>query len=157
MSLTNHWKAETLNGNIDLANDTIKVALGGDNTAYTFDQDAHEFVGDVFDGGTTGEELSDASYSRQALTGQAVTQDDTDDEGVFDANDVTFSSLSTTQDIQFIVVYKQVGTDDATPGDDPIVALYDDDSAGSLADLPKATNGGDITLNIDAEGIINLQ
>jgi len=157
MALTNHWKSEVLAANIDHANATIKVALGGDGTAYTFDQDAHEFVGDVFDGGTTGEELSDASYDRQTATGQSVTQDDTDDEGVFDIDDVTFTSLDTTQDIQFIVFYEQIGADDTTPGDDPILAIYDDDSAGSLADLPLATNGSDVTLEIDAEGLINIQ
>jgi len=157
MALTNHWKSEVLGGNIDHANATIKVALGGDNTAYTFDQDAHEFVGDVFDGGTTGEELSDASYDRQTATGQSVKQDDTDDEGVFDIDDVTFTSLDTTQDIQFIVFYRQIGGDDTTPGDDEIIALYDDDSAGSLSDLPLPTNGSDVTLQIDSEGLINIQ
>lgn len=157
MALTNHFKAELLKGNIDLVNDTIKIALGGDGTAYTFDPDTHEFVADVFDGGTTGEELSDASYSRQTLAGLSVTQDDTDDEGVFDANDVTFSSLDTTQDIQFVLIYRQVGGNDTTPGDDEIVAIYDDDSAGSLADLPLATNGSDVDIQFDSEGIINIQ
>ena len=157
MPAPNHYKAELLNGSIDHANDTIKIALGGDNTTYTFDQDAHEFVGDVFDGGPTGEELSDASYSRQTLANVTVTQDDTDDEGVFDADDVTFSSLDTTQDIQFVVIYKQVGGDDNTPGDDPIIAVYDDNSAGSLTDLPLATNGSDISISFDSDGIVTIQ
>jgi hypothetical protein len=156
MASPNHFKSELLNGTVDWANDTIKVALGSDNTAYTFDQAAHEFVGDVFDGGTTGTEFAGTGYSRQTLANAAVTQDDTDNEGVADADDVTFSSIDG-DTIQFIVVYKQVGTDDATPADDPILALYDDDSAGSLADLPLTTNSGDVTVSWDAEGIINIQ
>lgn len=156
MASPNHFKSELLKGSIDWANDTIKVALGSDDTAYTFDQAVHEFVGDVFDGGTTGTEFTGSGYSRQTLTTQTVTQDDTDNEGVADADDVTFSSIDGDA-IQFIVVYKQVGGDDTTPGDDPILALYDDDSAGSLTDLPLTTNGGDVTVSWDTEGIINIQ
>lgn len=157
MALTNHFVTEVMKGNIDLSAGTVKVALGGDGTAYTFDKAAHEFLGDVFDGGTTGEELDYTSPDdRVTLTNTAVTQDDTDGEGVFDADDAVFSSLDTTQDIQFVVVYLQVGADDTTPGDDPIVAIYDDDSAGSLADLPKATNGSDVTIGFAAEGIVNI-
>jgi len=156
MASPNHFKSELLNGSIDWQNDTIKVALGSDNTAYTFDQANHEFVGDVLDGGTTGEEFAGSGYSRQTLANTAVTQDDVDNEGVADADDVTFSSIDG-DTIQFIVVYAQVGADDTTPGDDPILALYDDDSAGSLADLPLTANGGDVTISWDAEGIINIQ
>jgi len=156
MASPNNFKTDLMNASFDLTVDTIKVALGGSGTAYTFDPAAHTFVGDVFDGGTTGEELVDASYDRQGTTTPSVTQDDTDNEGVFDIDDVTFPGLDTTQDIQFIVFYKQVGGDDTSPGDDPIIALYDDDSAGSLADLPLATNGSDVTLQIDTEGLINI-
>lgn len=159
MAIPNATKTALLDGAIDCSStgDTIKVALGGSGTAYTFDIDNHDTVADVFDGGTTGEELSDASYSRQTLANQATSVDDTDDEGVFDADDTTFSSLDTTQDIQFIVVYQQIGGDDTTPGDDRILALYDDDSAGSLADLPLATNGSDVTISWNSEGIVNIQ
>jgi len=156
MAAPNAYRRDVMQGDHDHVNDTIKVALGGDNTGYTFDPDAHEFVSDVFDGGTTGEELSDSSYSRQSVSNQTVSQDNTDDEGVFDVNDVTFSSLNTSQDIQFIVFYQQIGGDDTTPGDDRIIALYDDDSAGSLSDLPLATNGSDVVIQIDSEGLVNI-
>jgi hypothetical protein len=142
----------------DLSTDTLKVALGNNNTAYTFDPVNHTFVADVFDGGTTAEEFGTGTgtgYSRQGMTNQSVTQDDTDNEGVFDADDVTFAGLDGA-DIQFIMVYKQVGGDDTTPGDDLIVNIYDDDSAGSLADLPLTTNGSDVTISWDTEGITNI-
>jgi hypothetical protein len=145
-----------MEGDHDHLNDTIKVALGGDNTAYSFDPDAHEFVSDVFDSGTTGEELSDSSYDRQAVSNPSVTQDNTDDEGVFDCDDVTFPNVDTSQDIQFLVFYQQTGGDDTTPGDDRIIAIYDNDSAGSLADLPITTNGSDIVIQIDSEGLVNI-
>lgn len=157
MALTNHYKQQILTGSIAHATDTLKVALGGSGTAYTFDPVNHEFLGDVFDGGTTGEEIDYTSPGdRVTLANPAVTQDDTDNEGVFDADDATFASLSTTQDIQFVVIYKQVGGDDTTPADDPIIALWDDDSAGSLADLPLTTNGSDVTISFDTEGIVNI-
>lgn len=160
MATPNATKEEFLNGSINLSSggDTIKVALGGSGTSYSFDQTSHNTLADVFDGGTTGEELDYTSPDdRQTLANQTTSTDNTDNEGVFDADDVTFPSLDTTQDIQFIVFYQQVGGDDTTPGDDRIIAIYDDDSAGSLADLPLSTNGSDVTISIDAEGIVNIQ
>lgn len=155
MAAPNHFKQKLMNGDFDLDANTVRVALISDNTAYTFDPDAHEFVDDVLDSGTTAEEFAGTGYSRQTLSNPSVTQDDTDDEGVFDADDVTFTSLDG-DGIQGILVYKQVGGDDTTPGDDPIIAVLDDDSAGSLTDLPLTTNGGDVTISWDAEGILNI-
>lgn len=159
MAAPNHYKRDLMQASHDHSStgDTIKVALGGSGTAYTFDPDTHQYVADVFDAGTTGEELDYASPGdRQTLANQSVTMDTTDDEGVFNADDVTFPDLDTTQDIQFIVVYQQIGGDDTTPGDDRIIAIYDDDSAGSLADLPLVTNGSDVTISWSAEGIVNI-
>jgi hypothetical protein len=157
MAAPNSYKRDLMEAVHDHENDTIRCALGGSGTAYTFDPDNHDFVSDVFDGGTTGEELSDASYSRQTVSNATVTVDDTDDEGVFDCDDVTFPSVDTTQDIQFVLFYQQIGGDDTTPGDDRIIAVYDNDSAGSLADLPLPTNGSDIVVQINSEGLINIQ
>jgi len=155
MASPNNFKEELMEGQFDLVNDTIKVALISDNTAYTFDPDAHTFVNDILDGGTTAEEFAGSGYSRQTLTNNAVTQDDTDDEGVFDADDVTFSSLDG-DTIQGIIVYQQIGGDDTTPGDDRVLAVVDDDSAGSNSDLPLTTNGSDVTFSFNAEGAINI-
>lgn len=157
MTAPNFFRTELLRGNIDLTTITIKAALGGTGTAYTFDPTAHTYVNDVFDGGTTAEELDYISPDdRKVLANQSVSQDDTDNEGVFDADNVTWAGLSTTQDIQFAMLYQQVGGDDTTPGDDPIISIWDDDSAGSLADLPLTTDGSDVTLNFSSEGIINI-
>lgn len=156
MAVPNNFKEQVMEGSIDLTADTIKVALISDDTAYTFDQANHSTVADILDGGTTAIEFQGSGYSRQTLTNLAVTQDDTDNEGVFDADDVTFAGIDG-DTIQGYIIYQQVGGDDTTPADDRVLAVYDDDSAGSLADLPLTTNGSDVTIAFDAEGITNIQ
>jgi hypothetical protein len=158
----NRTLAEFLRGNIDLVNDTLRVALFDDSTAYTFDPDTHEFVGDVLDGGTTAQELQGSSgytgsADRQTLANVAVTSDDTDDEGVFDADDVSWTNVDSTADIQGWIVYKQVGGDDTTPGDDPIISVVDDDMADAPSSLPLPTNGSTVAIRWAAEGISNLE
>ena len=146
-------KTEFFNTNIDYANDTIKVALLKATTEYSPDQAAHEFVGDVLDGGTTGAEFDDTNYSRKVLGSLSVTEDNTDHEGVWDAGDVTWSSLGGSQSIEAILIYKQVGGDDTSPGDDPILRILDDSEE---ADLELPTNGGDVTISWNSEGIVNI-
>jgi len=147
MATPNHFKQQLLSAL--LGGSTLKVGLLDNSTAYSFDPATDEFVSDL----PTTQEPGDASYSRQTLSSVTITQDDTDNEGVLDAADVTFPSLSTTNDIQAAFIYKQVGTDDSTPTDDILVAVFDD---ASNADLPIATNGSDLNLALNAEGIVNI-
>lgn len=137
---------------------TIKVMLLDSTANYTHDPAADDFVGNL----PTGSEPTDPSYSRQPAT-VSTNEDNTDNEGVFDIADVTFSSLSTTNDIETVVIYAQdglgsAGTDDTTAGDDTLVATFDDDSgdSGGIADLPTATNGSDLTISINSEGVLNI-
>jgi len=157
----NRTLAELFRGNISLDTDTIRVALFDNSVAYTFDPDTHNFVSDILDGGVTAQELSGtAGYTgtadRQTLTTVTVTADNVDDEGVFDAIDVTWSGVTSTQDIQGWLVYKQVGVDDTTPGDDPVIIVVDDDMVSAPSNLPLATNGSDITIQWATEGIANI-
>lgn len=155
MPSPNRTKTLYFNGSLDLVNDTLKVALYNDTTAFSFNPDTHEFVSDVLDGGTTAEEFGESGgtgYSRKTLSTPAVTQDDTDDEAVFDAADVSWSSLNG-ETIQGVIIYKQIGGDDTTPADDTIITVIDDADA---ADLPLPTNGSQIDINWSAEGILNL-
>jgi len=140
---------------------TVKVGLLDSTAGYTHDPDGDEFVSDL----PTGAEPTDNSYSRQSVddTASSFTQDNTDDEGVYDPPDVTFSSLSTSNDIEVVFVYVQdglasSGTDDSTPGDDVLLAVFDDDSgdSGGISDLPKATNGSDLTIQFDSEGLYKI-
>lgn len=156
----NRTLAELFRASIDFPNDTLRVALFDDSTAYTFDPDNHQFVSDVLDGGTTAQELQGSSgYTgsgdRKTLQNVTVTADNTDDEGVFDADNVTWSGVDSTADIQGYLVYQQVGGDDTTPGDDPIVYVVDDDQSDAPSGLPLSTNGSDITINWATEGILN--
>lgn len=151
--IPNATKHKLLNGSIDLSADTIRVALMKDTTDYVADPDNHEFVSNVLDGGTTAAEFDDTNYSRQTLSNQATSQDNTDDEGVFDADNMTWTNLGGSQSVHGVLIYKQVGGDDTTPGDDPIIRVIDD---SDTSELPKATNGDDFTVEWDAEGIVNL-
>lgn len=146
-------KTEYFRTNIDYANDTFRVALLKETTEYSPDSVNHEFVSDVLDNGTTGEEFDDTNYSRKTLSNVTITEDNTDNEGVWDADDVTWTDLGGSQTIEAILVYKQVGGDDTTPGDDDIIRVLDDSEE---SDLPLVTNGGDVTITWNSEGIINI-
>lgn len=147
----NNYHRASLAGEIALGSDTIRVALVSDNTAYAPDVDNEQFVSDVLDGGTTAEELDATNYSRQTLSNTSVTQDNTDDEGVFDADDTVFADLggASNDTIAGALIYQQVGGDDTTPGNDVLIGYWVSD------DFPLPTNGGDITLGWATEGLIN--
>jgi len=149
MQVPNATKRQFLTGSIDLTTDTLKLALYDTSVAFDFDPDTHAFVGDVLDGGTTAQEPTDGSYARQTLSGLSATQDDTADQAVFDADDVTISSLTTANDIQGVVVYKEA-TDDS---DSPILFVIDDTDD---SDLPAETNGTDFVVEWSADGVQTL-
>jgi len=150
--------AEIFRGNIDLGNDTLKAALFNDTTSFTFDPTSHEFVSDVLDGGTTAEEFgagSGTGYSRQAVANPTVTEDNANTEADFDADNITFQDLNNAT-VQGAIIYKQVGGDDTTPGDDPIIQVYDDDQS-DVSDFPITANGSDIKIEFDAAGVLTLE
>jgi len=151
----NNTKAELLRGNIALETDTLRVALINDTTPYTFDPDAHEFVADVLDGGTTASEFGGTGYLRKDLTGSAIASDDAEDDADWTANDVEWSGLDD-ETIQGAIVYKQVGGDDTTPADDPIIQVYDDEQ-GDLANFPLPTNSSGIVLQFSTIDILSLE
>lgn len=136
-----------------ISNHTVRIALVSNDVAFTLDVDAHDFVDDVFDGGTTAFELDEdhgtaSGYSRKTVTNNTFTADDTNDEGVWDTTvTYTWSSLSSTDDIQGALFYIQEGGDDTTPGDDRIL-LYDD----ADADFPIVTNGNDFNYEPNTSG-----
>lgn len=133
---------------LNLTGDTIGVLLGSDDTAYTFNADDGDYVGDILDAGTTATEFT-GSYTPQTITTPTITEDNTNDRAEFDGDDVTFSALDG-DTIQFALVAKQVGGDWTTYGNDPLVAYL------TSANFPLATNGGDVTISFDAEGIVHI-
>lgn len=131
----NNFKEEVMEGTFDLVNDTVKIALL-DNT-HTPDADTHTAWADV-----SGDEVSGTGYDAggETLANKAVTQDDTDDEGVFDADDVTWSSSSITA--RYAVVYD-------TTAANKLICLIDFGS-------DQTSSSGDFTVSFDSEGIVNL-
>lgn len=133
----NSFKKKIMDGSIDLDTDTIKVALV--TSSYTPDQDAHDFFDDVTN------EVSGTGYTAggASLANKAVTADNTDNEGVFDADDVTWSSSSITA--RAAVLYKSTGTASTSP-----LICYIDFGAD------KVSSSGNFTIQWNAEGILNL-
>ena len=133
----NSYKLNCLDGAIDLENDTIKVALC--TSSYTPDIDSHGFFDDITN------EVAGTGYTAggQALAGKTTTQDNTNDEGNFDATDTTWSTSTITA--RYGVLYKDTGT----LATSPLICYIDFGE-------DKISSGGDFTLQWNADGIINL-
>ena len=133
----NSFKAKIMDGSVDLDTDTVKVALV--TSSYTPDQDAHDFFDDVTN------EVVGTGYSAggASLANKSVTQDNTDNEGVFDADDVTWSSSTITA--RGAVVYKSTGT----PSTSPIIAFID-------FTTDQISSNGNFVIQWAAEGLLNL-
>lgn len=112
-------------GEIDLLDDTIKAVLV-DGADYTPDLANHDFLDDIPSGA-------------RVATSAALSNKSTD-AGVFDADDVTLSSVSGDQ-FEYIVIYQDSGTESTSR----LIALFD-----SATGLPCTPNSGDITLQWDS-------
>lgn len=136
---------------LNLTGDTIGTLLGSDDTSYTFSATDGDYVGDIFDAGTTATEFSGSGYTRSDgnLANATINEDNSNNRAEFDADDVTFTGLDGDA-IQFALVAKQVGGDWGTAGDDPLVAYI------TSTDFPLTTNGGDVTISWDSTGIVHI-
>ena len=137
--LYNAWKKYQLNGAVDLDTDTIKVLLV--TASYTPDQDAHAFRSDV-----TNEVANGNGYvtGGAALANKAVTQDNTGNTGVFDADDLTWSASTITA--RGAVLYKSRG---GASSADELIAYVDFGS-------DKTSSSGNFTIQWASGGIITL-
>ncbi len=91
---------------------------------------------------------SAAPTTRQAdatISSQAVTQDNTNDEADWDADDVVWSNATFTTAARYGVIYRDTGT----PSTSPVIAYIDFQSDQS----PSAS---DFTVEIHADGIASL-
>lgn len=124
-------------GQLDLDADDIRCALV--TSSYTENRD-HNFMSDITN------ELSGGNYSRQALAGESVTEDDTNDWAKFDANDRLFAALQAAAGTPAkAIIFKFVTTD----ADSPMLA--------SLAlTSPPVPNGGDYTIVFGTNGLITF-
>jgi hypothetical protein len=136
-TVTNRAKYLLATGGLDLDSDDLRMGLLKTLAGHTNVNDIN-FVADMeshadFAELTSGEA---SGYARVALTGEAVTEDETDNRAEADANDVAFGALGTGGTIVGCFIYKQVTND----SDSPVIAIYD------LTSTP--TNGGTVTVNI---------
>lgn len=120
-SLYTKAKQALIAGDIDLDADTIK-AVFVDGADYTPNLATHEFLSSI------------PSAARVATSG--ALQNKTVTDGVFDADDITLTSVSGDQ-FEYIVLYKDTGVE----GTSRLILLID-----TATGLPCTPNGSDITI-----------
>jgi hypothetical protein len=123
-------KEKFLDALIDIPSDTIKIALI-DTGTYTYNS-ADEFW----------------SSASSAIIGTAETlASKTITSGVFDAADVTFTSVSGVS-VEALIIYKDTGSAATSP-----LIMYIDVAASGL---PVTPNGNNIDVQFNASGIFAL-
>lgn len=140
----NTAKRDLMNGTIDLDTNDIRVMLV--KTSYTED-DAHTFVDDATANDPASHEVVATNYVRKALASEAVVVDQPNNRAEFDAADVVWTALggATNDTVKGAVVYKHNAADTAAE----LICFIDFPS-------DFATNGSDLTIQFDAQGILQL-
>lgn len=131
---------------LDAAGAVVRCLLERDTSTYAPNKD-HDFVGDL----TGLVEISVASYGRQTVANKAVNIDDALDRVEFDFDNIAFGSLESGQTVEALIFYEQIGGDDTTPADDPLICRID-----VATGLPATLGGGAFSVSIDAEGFIQF-
>src|SRR5215207_2683365 len=136
MPLYNEFKSGVMLARHNNSTDTVKVGL---LTAHTPNIDTNTTWADV-----VANEVTGTGYTARgiAIANKTVTKDTTNDRGVFDGDNVTWTGLSVGTP-SHAVLYKDTGTN---------ATSY---LIGYWA-ISTASNGGDYTLAFDATGIVLL-
>lgn len=122
---------------INLKTDTIKIALC--TSSYTPDIDAHEFFDDITN------EVTGSGYTAGGATLTVTTsKDETDNEGVFDAADVSWT-IAGSFSARYAIIYKSTGTASTSP----LICYLD-------FGTDKNVDNEVFQLTFNAEGILNL-
>lgn len=131
--------AKSLNKEIDLDTDTIKVALL--TSAYTPNQDVHDYFDDV-----SSYEVTGTGYTAggATLTGKTVSYDAPTNTITFDADDVVLASSTITA--RYAVVYD---ASPATAATRPLIGYVDFTS-------DQSSTNGNFTITWDATGIVKV-
>jgi hypothetical protein len=131
-----------IDGTLDLITDTIKVMLVNDT--YTYNAD-HDFADDV-----ASTELNGVGYAngfggsgRKTLASKTLTNDTANDRIEFDAADVTWTAINAGT-IGGAVLVRETVNDAGSR----IICFLDPSNL--------VTNGGDVTLVFDAQGIAQV-
>lgn len=126
-----------IDGTLNWASADLRLLLV--DAGYTFDKD-HDFVDDV-----VADELSGTGYVRKTLAGEATSLDNVNDRAEGDADDVSWTGINAGT-AKAAIIYVQV-TNDA----DSYLVCYIDTGG-----FPITTNGGDLTVQFNAEGVIQI-
>jgi len=143
------WAGAT--GEIDLINDAaVKAMAHEDMTGIDTDD---EFIGDFIG---TATEVTSTGYTggfngadRLVLASKALTVDQANDRAEFDCANITWTAISQAAAETWLgfTIMKEVTNDALSP-----VICWIDTAVG----LPLTPNGSDITLTIDAEGLLHI-
>jgi len=133
---------------IDLLNDTIKVMLVGSTYSSTVDD---SFVSPTI---AAGQELSGTNYAggyggsgRKTLSSKVITRDDVNDRAEFSAAPVTWTAINAGTAAAAVIIRERSLTGDTMS---ELIAYI------NTGGFPITTNGGDLTLTWNAEGILQL-
>lgn len=88
------------------------------------------------------DELTGTGYVRKTMAGFTVTEDDTGNQSIMDANDITWTGIDAGT-ARAIVVYKYNASDSSAE----LISIHD-------TNFPKVTNGGDLTVQWPSTGVI---
>lgn len=136
--ITHYAKKKMMNGDVVLTTQTINVGL----VTSSFNGTAsHEFVATPSVLG----ELSGTGYTRKTLASKTATADTSNARAEFDADDVAWTGINAGTAAGLIIL-RFVTTD----ADSPLIGYID------TGGFPITTNGGDVTVQWNAEGIIQL-
>lgn len=133
----NKAKEKFSKGEIDWEDDTFRAFIVNAEP----DRDSDEFVSDV-----SGSEVG--AVSRKTLANTSVSTDSDHNVVVLDADDITFETVTLDETLAGVVIYKQVGGDDTTPGDDDLICFIDT--------VDKTGSGLDVDFNFSEQGVIRF-
>lgn len=139
----NRGKARLLNGSSTWGTADLRLLIisGASVPAGAYDPDLNTVTDLLGVSGVT--EMAGTGYTRKALTTEAVTEDDTNNRAVLDADDITWTGLDAGV-LRAAVVYDEGGGTDATRH---LISYHD-------SNFPKTSNGGDMTIQVPVSGVI---
>lgn len=137
--IPNNYKLLAISGSIAPSTDTIKCALF--TSGLTPSQTSQKYMSDI-----SANEVSGTGYTTGGvtLTSKTLTEDDTNNRGVFSAANAVWASL-TVSDIRYAVIYKSTGSYSSSP----IMAILD--LGGS-----QTQNGAQVTIQFSTSGIMYI-
>jgi len=124
----------------DFLGATIKALLLAN--AHTPNMNGHEFLSDI-----VANEIADAGYVRQSLSGKTITQDGSN-RTVYDADDVDFGNA-----VSLTARYMALFLDTTVAGTSKLMGLIDLNNGGSTA---VSSTNSDFDIGFNAAGIYRI-